>query len=647
MKRIVLFFLMATFMIPAWGWAQQFNQREVHEEIRKANRLERNRQYKQAVEICESLYESYPGDRMVTATLTRLYRNIDPQDIITRYETLLKQRPNDPNYRAWLGEAYLRTGDRDKAMTHFKKIMESGQADRGAYTQIARAFMAGGFIEEAIEIYESAREREGDPSLFAHDLAQLYAQQTQYGAATREYFNWLNKQPNQWAYVEQRLFTFLEDLNENDTDRDTLTRQESEILAAAEAQVQLNPENDALYRVLGDIYLELGQEENAFEAYARMEELRPQEGKTLIEFGNHCIKRKQYETAIQAFNKLIELYPKSKYVMEARLKVADSHIHKGAFDDAVAAFNAIQQQFPNTSQAREAMIKVADLQLDYLKNPDEAIQIYQSYLEKYPRSDFAGKATFRLGEALLRSGSLDKAESIWCNYDVPASARPAKRALRFTFPGMDNGQSQVLITSEPDEIDPGVQSQFFCALSQAMRADFGPGLDALDEFIKQHGNDDLTNDALEWSFFLNQFAQTAPERLSLYLEAFGLELQYKIPAAIDKYSELVLLPDSPDQEEKAVLVDYALYKQGMLKQELYQDNVEQAIADFRMLVTYFPESHLAAQAQMHIAEIYADDLNQKEQAISEYEIVLTQFSDSIYVEEARRRIQVLAQKQSS
>ena len=89
----------------------------------------------------------------------------------------------------------------------------------------------------------------------------------------------------------------------------------------------------------------------------------------------------------------------------------------------------------------------------------------------------------------------------------------------------------------------------------------------------------------------------------------------------------------------ALLVDDAMMKIGELYVLLQRP--QEAISAFHFIADSIQLSILKDRAQFKIAEICQRVLNNKTQAIEAYEKLLSQFPNSLYVEEARKRIRIL------
>lgn len=622
--------------------AQQLITGDVNRDIHQVNRFERAGHYEQAVELCEQLYAQKPGDRLLVSTLSRLYRQVDAVELAAKLSDWLKNRPNDQYLHQWLGEAYLRTGEKDKAHKQFQWVLDHNTDDRDIYSRIASSYSANSMIDEAIDTYRKGRVSQNDPTVYALEMAQLFSVQQQYDRATTEYMNWLTTQKSQWSYVEQRLLLMLTDLEKGSIDSSQVAEAKQNILEAAREVVAQNDSNEALQRVLGDLYVEVGRDQQAFLAYSRIEELVPQDGKTLLDFGDHCRSRKRFDTAIAAYQKLIDDYPKSRYLVTARFNLADTYLAQNQYEAAIEIYHRIEQAHARTTHAQLAEINIANVRLDYLNDPVGALTALENFVTQYPHSKYTDQARYRIGEAKLRLGRLEEAADIWCTFT--ADNDMMQKAVQLVLPGQP--QSNIVKTKSGDVSLMG-RAAYHCALTLMLKKDFSAGADAWDNYIKQYGADDLTNDALEWSFFLTQYAQLAPNQLSVYLDGYFLEIQHRYDEAIATYQLLVQLPDSPDDEHKPALTDYALLQMAALKRDQMVGFEQAAIYDLQQIVAYYPESPLAPRAQMMIADIYAHNLLNYDQAILEYEFILTDFPNSIFVEEARRQIQMLSRHRQS
>ncbi len=111
------------------------------------------------------------------------------------------------------------------------------------------------------------------------------------------------------------------------------------------------------------------------------------------------------QKAMQAFQKLVEVYPKSPYVVEAKAKLAvcrerlahyqlyigNFYYQKGAYPAAVYRFNKVIQEYGDLEIAAEALYRLA-LSYQGLGETAQAETALRLLLEKYPESYYGGEA---------------------------------------------------------------------------------------------------------------------------------------------------------------------------------------------------------------------------------------------------------------
>lgn len=111
------------------------------------------------------------------------------------------------------------------------------------------------------------------------------------------------------------------------------------------------------------------------------------------------------QKAMQAFQKLVEVYPKSPYVAEAKTKLAvcrerlaryqlyigNFYYKKGAYSAAVYRFNKVIQEYADLEIAAEAFYRLA-LSYQGLGQTAQAETALRLLLEKYPESHYGGEA---------------------------------------------------------------------------------------------------------------------------------------------------------------------------------------------------------------------------------------------------------------
>ena len=112
--------------------------------------------------------------------------------------------------------------------------------------------------------------------------------------------------------------------------------------------------------------------------------------------------------ALAEFQKLIRLYPESRYAPDAIAKievcrlrlaqkelwVADYYVKRNNFQAALQRYDAVLKEYARTTVVPEALYQKADV-LIRLGKTDDAAQVLRRLLEQYPQSDWSARAKQR------------------------------------------------------------------------------------------------------------------------------------------------------------------------------------------------------------------------------------------------------------
>jgi TolA-binding protein len=156
---------------------------------------------------------------------------------------------------------------------------------------------------------------------------------------------------------------------------------------------------------------------------------------------------------------------------------------------------------------------------------------------------------------------------------------------------------------------------------------------ALLQRISSNATNDLTNDALQLLYFIQENKGAGQAALTEFAVADLLVRQRKFSEALARFQSVALHYSSTS------LVDDATMRSGEM--ELLLNRVDDALAIFKKVANDMPTSILRDHAQMRIGQVYENRLKNKQKAIEAYEEVLANFPTSLFVEEARKRIRVL------
>ena len=127
---------------------------------------------------------------------------------------------------------------------------------------------------------------------------------------------------------------------------------------------------------------------------------------------------RNYPESIDYYKKLLELHAKEDERAEFLFRIAKSYYHLWKFNDAVKTYQQIAQLFPETELAEKASFQIG---MTYFTGGNEsfdfesgnayqkAIQSFESFIKKYPKSLYGIEAKFGIASCLEEMDHLDEA----------------------------------------------------------------------------------------------------------------------------------------------------------------------------------------------------------------------------------------------
>ncbi|HDR90819.1 MAG TPA: tetratricopeptide repeat protein, partial [candidate division Zixibacteria bacterium] len=188
--------------------------------------------YDDARVILEKLAEEKPDDARAQNMLKQVYRATkDSKALLAIIEKELAQNPKDPEIWADAGQLYLSQGEAKKAIEAYDKALKLDPQNYGLVMKVFLAYRAWGYYDEAISVLTTARKGSDDPALFAMEIASLHEIGGDWESAADEYGRYLNKYPDRFREVEDRM-------NEVSADTTQLAALEKAVEKLQEAGVQ-------------------------------------------------------------------------------------------------------------------------------------------------------------------------------------------------------------------------------------------------------------------------------------------------------------------------------------------------------------------------------------------------------------------------
>jgi tetratricopeptide (TPR) repeat protein len=590
--------------------------------LRLAQSLEQAGEWERAVSIYETLHGADSANYVFFDGLRRGYTQLKEYDkAIDLVQRRLKLQPKDQNLLSVLGGLYLQTGDERQADSLWHVVVNSDPKNANLYRLVVSQMIEHRQYERAIQFYLAGRAAAGVQGLFVDDLASLYMVLQQYEPATKELISTLHVHPEQLSLVESRLSSF--------TGRDVGRRA---ALKVVQAELDHAPDDLPMQRLLAWLYMEGKDYDSALGRYQVVDRLSNAGGLELYQFAQLAMQEKAYLSAAKAFREAIDAHPTQGFILSARFGYARAIEELSQNGDTLPAVagNSVP------GEERVPPGRVSETQ----PSSRGAIRLYESIVADEPKSEIAMQSLYRIG--LIRyhrffdlNGALEALEQardvrLESSFSSEVTATIAEVRIAMGELAQARGEYQKLLQRPQGQYHD--QALFHIAELDYFEAKFDSAVTKL-QTITANVNTDLTNDALQLLYFIQENKTTSPAALAEFAKADLLVRERKYSEALAQFEDVL------KQYPAALLVDDGMMKMGELQLLLNHD--QEALKVFQQIVDTMPTSILRDHAQMRIGEIYEKRLKDKAKAIEAYEQVLIHYPTSLYLEEARKKIRLL------
>lgn len=260
----------------------------------EANRLMQEQKYEEACVLWEELHAAENENALYLERLVDCLVRIDePERALRLTETELERRPDAVSFRIRRGELLHRTGERERALELWRDIVLEDPPDLSVYFQTGNAMMSRREHEAAADLFLSARDRFGDPTLFSNEILFSFLQSGNPSMAVEELIRTLLEQPGRSGIIRQRLLQL--------RDPDLFMRTAERI---AEKRHRFDT-GDRLHRQLLDLQLwllmETGNYDDALEAAMEYESATEVVTRSLFDTAHQLKAAGEFELAQKAY----------------------------------------------------------------------------------------------------------------------------------------------------------------------------------------------------------------------------------------------------------------------------------------------------------------------------------------------------------
>ena len=559
-------------------------------------------EYEKAGEIYEELYKKSKNATYFSYYIKCLTATEDYGKAETMIKKELKRNPR-PDLYVIYGDLYELQSDMARAEEQYDKAIASLDNKPNNITNLAGAFKRSSKYDLAAKVYERAEELMGKENMYSYNLADIYRRKGDVPGMVEKYLDAIEYNPRQMNSVKSILTREL-----TDEGYDLVKTQ-------LYSRIQENPDIVELPELLLWVHTQKNDYKKAMRQAKALDLRLEEDGKRIYDLAVISANARDYDTAIDGFNYIVENRPMSTLAIRAKEESMNNKRKKITrnYNYTTEDLRALESEYiayldekgRNTSTAL-IMANLAELEALYLNDLDQAISILKELIEirganKYVRNN----AKLDLGDYYLMKSEIWEATLLYSQVD---------KELKEGF--------------------LGEQARFRNAKLSYFNGDFEWAQSQFD-ILKASTSKLISNDAIDLSVFItdNLGLDSTAYPLELYARAELLSFQNKYDESFTTLDSINLL--YPEHG----LADDILYTKAQAFTKLKK--YDEAIEAYNKIIEDFTDEIRADNAIFNLAEIYENQLQQPEKAQALYEKLFLDFSNSTFAIEARKRYRVL------
>ncbi len=523
----------------------------------------------------------------------------------TKYiDKLVKVYPRNPNYKIDKGRLILAQKGEEKTNQYFSAIIKEFANDPYTARRGAQYFLQTGEREQAVKLLLLTREKSGDSTLFALDLANIYRYMNKKQEMIEQYIIFANVNKGNLRYVKNALQVTL-------NKPEDIEKLESYLFQ----KIQDDPQNIVYSELLIWANMQTKNFYSAFIQARALDRRMSKGGVELLTIGKMALSNKDYKTADKIFGYVVTTFAGSNISVQAELwqittkeeEVKKTYpVNKELLLNLTELYKNFIAQYPTNTLSLKANLQLALVQGYYLDQKENAIETLQLLIEN-PRvnAQLKSEAKLTLADIYLLNQEPWEATLLYAQVD---------KTMKETPIGYTAKLKRAKLAYYQGEFD----------LAQAIL-----------DILKLATSREIANDALDLSIFIKE--NTVFDSTDLALKSYALlELmlyQHKNDEVLASIDSVINFYRGQSLEDNFLLLKATeLKKKGLFVE---------AANTYEQIATQFPVGVLADKSLFYEADIYQHYLQQADKAQALYVRLLKEYPGSVYVAEARKRYRII------
>ena len=625
---LLLFLTFSSAQIP--GGVPLLNQGQ--DRFRQAIQLERIGELEAAEGIYLELLDSNPKDTRVFLQIKALYRKLERYDDL---RALLLNRvgifQRDLQSHVELGELFILTDERDKAVQYWEALRLQFGETRSIYFMLMQMYLKHSLDEELDQLVVAGRDAFDDPAFLSLELGNIHMRNLDYAAATEQYVVYASYNPEQIRTASVQILRMSDRPESHDKIETTLIQ-------------RISFDERTVRSLFSDFLFKVQKYSEAYDQHSALGVSNKEDFERWIRFAENLRKEHRLSLALKSYGYLLEQTRQSSHGLTegASKRFTGEALYGLALTYELQItpgerWSPLAEYFPGNAFFEDHLITLQSVEVQPL---EETFALYDSILISLPSTIFPPQAHFRIGEIKYKiTRDFDGAvtsfrESARSSKDgklkLAANLRLADVLMaKGDFPAALDHLNQALSLIKRQKESHSLE--FKLCQVQFFHGNVGEALNLLDGLLTALELDDpLFNDVLELKGFIEENYsrgdQIEKDAFQGYILAERLLRQGKRGEAASFFRSVVeAYPDSP-------VADEAAFRRARLTVELGE--YEKALEQLALIQT----SSIGDLATVMTGEIYDRLLHNSDEAATWYFRVLEEYPESLLTEPVRYRL---------
>ncbi|WP_321280190.1 tetratricopeptide repeat protein [Marinifilum fragile] len=583
-----------------------FGQLNIQSGSQLAFKYFRDKEYKPASTLFYDLYDVTKSKTYYNYYVDCLLELEEFKDAESFVKKQVRKNPNDNSFIISLGYVYKKWNQEEEAIKQYNKALQKLKPIKVDINSIANAFISKREYEFAAKVYERGGELLKQPHLYHIELGNIYLYQRDFEKMLTEFLIGVSIDPSKVNSVQNRLQSAL--AQDIDSSLDPIIR--NQLLN----KMQTEPDNLALKELLQWYFMQKKQFKPALAQARSIDLIKKEDGFRLMSLANTARTNKDFETALEAFQIVIDkgveasnyFTAKTEFLETRFLQLKDAqNTSQEEWKSLASSYDKFLNQEKNIGQTSRAIVRQAHILSAYLNQSDKAIEKLEAVLKnRNIHPQFKSEIKMELADiklfadekwdAILLYSQIEKANK---NNTIGYEAKFKKAKVSYYMGELKWAKAQ---------------------------------LDAL----KGSTSKLIANDAIALSQLIsdNTTLDTSYTAMKTYAEAEFLLFQKKEDEALSKLDELIRNQPAHSLIDEVYFKKYEIY--------LQLNKLDKALENLEKIIIDHPWDSIADKALFKKGKLL-EKMQNSTAALECYKSIITDYPDSIFSVEARKRINAL------